>query len=121
MLAQNESERESVLNVVWLDPVELEDLNRYASTTVMSMQSHNIFRQSLPLNLPWSQSFYLCCQDVRVLSLKSISILTFPQIRSFIQKFYQFVEGVSQHHRNIDDLLSKVCMASCYDFRQLMI
>ncbi|KAF7985236.1 hypothetical protein HWV62_7888 [Athelia sp. TMB] len=75
MLAQNESERESVLNVVWLDPVELEDLNR----------------QSLPLNLPWSQSFYLCCQD----------------IRSFIQKFYQFVEGVSQHHRNIDDLLSK--------------
>lgn len=30
------------------------------------------------------------------------------QIRSFIQKFYQFVEGVSQHHRNIDELLSKV-------------
>lgn len=30
------------------------------------------------------------------------------QIRGFIQKFYTFVEGVSDHHRNIDDLLSKV-------------
>lgn len=26
----------------------------------------------------------------------------------FIQKFYAFVEGVSQHHRDIDELLSKV-------------
>jgi len=43
------------------------------------------------LTLPWSQSFYLCCQD----------------IRSYVQNFYQFIEGVSQHHRNIDDLLSK--------------
>ena len=30
------------------------------------------------------------------------------QIRSFVQNFYQFIEGVSQHHRNIDDQLSKV-------------
>ena len=30
------------------------------------------------------------------------------QIRSFVHNFYQFIEGVSQHHRNIDDLLSKV-------------
>ncbi|RDB22600.1 Exocyst complex component 6 [Hypsizygus marmoreus] len=44
-----------------------------------------------PYTLPWSQTFYLCCQD----------------IRGFIQKFYAFVEGVSQHHRNIDELLSK--------------
>ncbi|KAJ3518083.1 hypothetical protein NLJ89_g99 [Agrocybe chaxingu] len=28
-------------------------------------------------------------------------------IRAFIQKFYAFVEGVSQHHRDIDELLSK--------------
>ncbi|CAG7848707.1 SubName: Full=Related to secretory pathway protein (Exocyst complex protein Sec15) {ECO:0000313/EMBL:CCA69070.1} [Serendipita indica DSM 11827] len=27
------------------------------------------------------------------------------KIRSFVQKFYQFVEGVSQHHRDIDELL----------------
>lgn len=30
------------------------------------------------------------------------------QIRDFVQRFYQFVEGVSQHHRNVDELLSKV-------------
>lgn len=30
------------------------------------------------------------------------------QIRSFIQKFYHFVDGVSQHHGNIDELLGKV-------------
>jgi len=30
------------------------------------------------------------------------------QIRAFIQKFYAFVDGVSQHHRDIDELLSKV-------------
>lgn len=32
-----------------------------------------------------------------------------PQIRDFVQRFYQFVEGVSQHHRNVDELMSKVC------------
>jgi hypothetical protein len=30
------------------------------------------------------------------------------QIRNFIQKFYHFVDGVSQHHGNIDELLNKV-------------
>ncbi|KAF9247375.1 exocyst complex subunit Sec15-like-domain-containing protein [Melanogaster broomeanus] len=69
------SERDSVLSGVWLSASELESLSKSA----------------LPLNLPWSQSFYLWCQD----------------IRTFIQKFYQFVEGVSQHHGNIDDLLSR--------------
>jgi hypothetical protein len=34
--------------------------------------------------------------------------LTGLQIRSFVQRFYQFIEGVSQHHRNVDELLSKV-------------
>lgn len=39
------------------------------------------------------------------------------QIRSFIQKFYCFVDGVSQHHGNIDEQLNKentlLTMASC--------
>ena len=35
-------------------------------------------------------------------------ILTRNQIRDFVQRFYSFVEGVSQHHRNVDELLSKV-------------
>jgi hypothetical protein len=34
--------------------------------------------------------------------------LIFFQIRGFVQKFYQFIEGVSQHHRDIDELLGKV-------------
>ncbi|KAI0921643.1 hypothetical protein AcW1_004442 [Taiwanofungus camphoratus] len=75
MYIEKANERDSVLDIVWLNRDERDYLARSA----------------LPLNLPWSQSFYLCCQD----------------IRSFVQNFYQFLEGVSQHHRNIDDLLSK--------------
>ncbi|OAX44483.1 exocyst complex subunit Sec15-like protein [Rhizopogon vinicolor AM-OR11-026] len=69
------SERDSVLAVVWLSLSEQESLAKSV----------------LPLSLPWSQGFYLCCQD----------------IRNFIQKFYNFVDGVSQHHGNIDELLNK--------------
>ena len=36
------------------------------------------------------------------------TMLIWDQIRDFVQRFYQFVEGVSQHHRNVDELLSKV-------------
>ncbi|KIJ70132.1 hypothetical protein HYDPIDRAFT_172026 [Hydnomerulius pinastri MD-312] len=75
MQVMTAQERDSVLSGVWLSASEQENLSK----------------SPLPLNLPWSQSFYLCCQD----------------IRTFIQKFYQFVEGVSQHHGNIDELLSR--------------
>ncbi|KAH9002467.1 exocyst complex component sec15 subunit [Lactarius hatsudake] len=68
-------EKEAVLKVVWISGSEQSE-QAGAST---------------PLNFPWSQSFYLCCED----------------IRDFVQRFYQFVEGVSQHHRNVDELLSK--------------
>ncbi|KAH9998257.1 exocyst complex component sec15 subunit [Russula vinacea] len=69
------TEKDAVLKVVWISNAEHAELSG-AST---------------PLNFPWSQSFYLCCED----------------IRDFVQRFYQFVEGVSQHHRNVDELLSK--------------
>ncbi|KAI0700779.1 rsec15 [Cytidiella melzeri] len=75
MYIEKASERSSVIDTVWL----------------RSQERDSLIQSSLPLNLPWSQGFYLCCQD----------------IRSFVQNFYQFLEGVSQHHRNIDDLLSK--------------
>ncbi|KIL00065.1 hypothetical protein PAXRUDRAFT_8485 [Paxillus rubicundulus Ve08.2h10] len=75
MQATTAFERDSVLSGIWLSALEQESLAK----------------SPLPLNLPWSQSFYLCCQD----------------IRTFIQKFYHFVEGVSQHHANIDDLLTR--------------
>ena len=45
-----------------------------------------------PLALPFSQTYPLCCMD----------------IRSFVDQFYQFVEGVSDHHKDIDELLRKV-------------
>ncbi|KAH0587782.1 Exocyst complex component 6 [Termitomyces sp. J132] len=43
-----------------------------------------------PFTLPWSQTFYLCCQD----------------IHGFIDKFYAYTDGVSQHYSNIDELLN---------------
>ncbi|KZT13017.1 rsec15 [Laetiporus sulphureus 93-53] len=75
MYVETAAERDGVLETVWLVKNERDELAK----------------SDLPLNLPWSQSFYLCCQD----------------IRNYVQNFYQFLEGVSQHHRNIDDLLSK--------------
>ncbi|KAA1466700.1 exocyst complex component sec15 subunit [Dentipellis sp. KUC8613] len=75
MHVDSAAEKEGVLKVVWLNKAEQEELAK----------------APLPLNFPWSQSFYLCSQD----------------IRSFVQRFYQFIEGVSQHHRNVDELLSK--------------
>ncbi|KAI9001365.1 exocyst complex component sec15 subunit [Trametes punicea] len=75
MYVEKSSEKDDVLETVWLRRDQREQLQQNAA----------------PLNLPWSQGFYLCCQD----------------IRSFVHNFYQFIEGVSQHHRNIDDLLSK--------------
>ncbi|KAJ7178954.1 rsec15 [Mycena filopes] len=75
MQIETDNQASMVLDVVWIS----EDEKR------------SIQESPLPYNLPWSQTFYLCCQD----------------IRAFIQKFYAFVEGVSQHHRNIDELLSK--------------
>ncbi|KDQ64317.1 hypothetical protein JAAARDRAFT_52281 [Jaapia argillacea MUCL 33604] len=75
MYVEKPTEMNAVLEVAWVGRAEQEEL-------VM---------QQLPASLPWSQSFYLCSQD----------------IRNFIRRFYQFVEGVPQHHRNVDDLLSK--------------
>ncbi|KAI0723088.1 exocyst complex component sec15 subunit [Earliella scabrosa] len=75
MYVEKDSEKESVMDTVWLTRDQRDQLQQSPA----------------PLNLPWSQGFYLCCQD----------------IRSFVQNFYQFIEGVSQHHRNIDDQLSK--------------
>ncbi|KAF8897720.1 exocyst complex component, sec15 subunit [Infundibulicybe gibba] len=68
------SEVEAMLEVVWVSGTEKGEIRR----------------SPLPLDLPWSQTFYLCCQD----------------LRGFIQRFYAFVDGVSQHHRNIDGLLT---------------
>ncbi|KAL0949336.1 hypothetical protein HGRIS_009408 [Hohenbuehelia grisea] len=75
MQAETEQEVESVLGMVWLGEAETEEIGK----------------GPLPLYLPWSPMFYLCCQDSR----------------SFIDKFFLFVEGVSQRSRNIDEQLCK--------------
>ncbi|KAJ7590888.1 rsec15 [Mycena floridula] len=75
MQVESALEVTKVLEVVW----------------ITEREKNEIQQASLPQNLPWSQTFYLCCQD----------------IRGFIQRFYAFIEGVSQGHRNIDELLSK--------------
>ncbi|TDL29539.1 exocyst complex component, sec15 subunit [Rickenella mellea] len=62
-----------------------------ATVWVTRAEEDELLKLTLPANLPWSQSFDSCCRD----------------IRNFVQKFYQFMEGVSQHHRNIDELLGK--------------
>lgn len=75
MEVEEEKDLDMVLDMVWLDGAEKDEIKQ----------------TPVPHLLPWSQTFYLCCQD----------------IRTFIQKFYAFVDGVSQHHRDIDELLSK--------------
>ncbi|KAH8830374.1 rsec15 [Flagelloscypha sp. PMI_526] len=75
MSVENANDLETVLEVVWISDAERRELRE---TTP-------------PRTLPWSQTFYLSCQDV---------------YSRFYSKFYAFVEGVTQHHRNIDELLS---------------
>ncbi|KAF5333160.1 hypothetical protein D9611_002539 [Ephemerocybe angulata] len=74
MQAETTTDISSVLDTVWLNENERREISGIG----------------VPQTFPWSQSFFLCCQD----------------IRTFIQKFYAFVEGVSQH-RDIDEILSK--------------
>ncbi|KAF8591599.1 exocyst complex subunit Sec15-like protein [Ramaria rubella] len=73
MRVDGPSDRDAVIASVWLSDAEIAEL-RLAS---------------LPITFPWSQTFYLCCQD----------------IRTFVDKYYKFVEGVAQYQRDIDDLL----------------
>lgn len=45
-----------------------------------------------PLRLPFSKVFPTCCRDVS----------------AFVHQFYQFAEGFSQTHGEMDDILKKV-------------
>jgi len=60
------------------------------------------------MSLPFSLTFSRCCKNVSHPRLYTERGVDFFQIRGFVQKFYQFIEGVSQHHRDIDELLGKV-------------
>jgi hypothetical protein len=112
MIVDDEHPLESILETVWLSEEERNQI------------SQSVFRQPFVewrltcLNrvpkgyaLPWSLTFYLCCQNVKAIICLAFSLTdrdAYAQIRAFIQRFYAFVEGVSQHYRDIDVLLSKV-------------
>ncbi|KAG8948108.1 hypothetical protein FRC04_010020 [Tulasnella sp. 424] len=69
-----------------------EDLEKVVgSCWLRKGQPEELLKSPVPVTLPWSQVFYLSCSC----------------IRQFVDKFYSFVEGVSHHHRDIDELLSK--------------
>lgn len=76
MVVQTPEELEKVLDVCWLRPSDAEALKS----------------QGLPLALPFSQTYPLCCMD----------------IRNLVDQYYTFSDGFSQHHRDIDDILKKV-------------
>ncbi|KAH7105359.1 exocyst complex component, sec15 subunit [Auriculariales sp. MPI-PUGE-AT-0066] len=70
-----QADRDTLLGLCWL----------------RSAQKDEFANAPLPFSPPFSQTFTLCCREIRV----------------FAQKFYQFLDGVSQHHRDVDDLLAK--------------
>ncbi len=75
MVVNNADELRKVLNVCWLKPGVADQLRQ----------------QPFPLTLPFSQTYPLCCMDIRHL----------------VDEYYTFSEGFSQHHRAIDDILKQ--------------
>lgn len=80
MVVHTPEELEKVLDVCWLHAGDAESLKA----------------QGLPLALPFSQTYPLCCMD----------------IRNLVDQYYTFSDGFSQHHRDIDDILKRVSRRS---------
>ena len=73
MIVNDKDELAKVLNVCWLKHSEVE-----------ALQS-----QPFPLSLPFSQTYPLCCMD----------------IRNLVEQYYNFSSGFTQYHREIDSIL----------------
>lgn len=73
MIVSDKGELSKVLSVCWLREGEEEVLQS----------------QPFPLSLPFSQTYPLCCMD----------------IRSLVEQYYSFSSGFSQYYREIDDIL----------------
>lgn len=99
MVVNDEEEFEKVVSVSWL-PVNgewsREELSKYVFSSLTCVEGtdgrRGTHRPGFPLALPFSQTYPLCCID----------------IRSFTEQYYQFSEGFAEHHRDIDDVLRKV-------------
>ncbi|KAG8961089.1 hypothetical protein FRC03_005785 [Tulasnella sp. 419] len=70
-------------------PDELETV--LAGCYLKKQKIEDLLTQPIPITLPFSSMFPLCC----------------GYVRQYVDKFYQFVEGVSHHHRDIDSTLLK--------------
>lgn len=95
MSVKDQAEFEQVIAACWLAPGEAEHLATYVRHWPAKpiAQTHaSCSSQSFPRTMPFSQTFPMCCIN----------------IRNFVDQFYHFVEGVTQRHRNIDELLRKV-------------
>ncbi|WFC98728.1 Rab GTPase-binding exocyst subunit S15 [Malassezia yamatoensis] len=75
MIVNDKDELAKVLNVCWLKPDEAQALEG----------------QPFPLSLPFSQTYPLCCMD----------------IRNLVEHYYNFSSGFTQYHREIDSILKR--------------
>ncbi|BGP28404.1 Rab GTPase-binding exocyst subunit S15 [Rhodotorula toruloides] len=78
MVINDEEEFGKVVSVTWLP-------------SSGEWSAEQLKSSGFPLALPFSQTYPLCCVD----------------IRSFTEQYYQFAEGFAEHHRDIDDVLRK--------------
>jgi hypothetical protein len=99
MVVNDAEEFEKVVSVSWLPPTGEWSTNELKACVLkvdkVNGSAHRISsscRPGFPLALPFSQTYPLCCID----------------IRSFTEQYYQFSEGFADHHRDIDDVLRKV-------------
>lgn len=59
------SDRDALISSVWLSDAEVAELMQWVIPFYGNRNlTFYIYRAPLPMNLPWSQTFYLCCQDV---------------------------------------------------------
>lgn len=88
MMVNTTQEFEQVAGVCWFAAGEVEQLAMRVSS---SLTDADVSRQGFPQAMPFSQTYPMCCIN----------------IRSFVEQFYQFADGVAQHHVDIDEVLRK--------------
>lgn len=103
MQVDDADEFSKIISVCWMKEVDVDALQLSVPVGVVLQLDHSLTghlppstSQSFPLAMPFSQAYPMCCID----------------IRNFVDLFYQFVDGVSNHHKDTDELLRKVRLIS---------
>jgi hypothetical protein len=78
MLVETTEELETILGLVWITEVEREELKQWVPVDTGQNDYSPGWnpRMRLPQSLPWSQTFYFCCRDVRTAAFITIPLLT---------------------------------------------